>query len=86
MENIFEDRDYLLDKQKIEGELDDELDALQNEVISFMGNFSLTEYDQKLIKGIIKKPAFQINEIWNTKERSSYSTNENSKKFIKCSR
>ena len=70
LENNFEDKDYLIEKREIEGDSDDELDILQNEVISFMGNYSLKEYSIKLKNNIIKRPEFQRNEVWNNKQKS----------------
>ena len=37
LENTFEDKNYLIEKKEIEGDIDDDdIDITQNEVISFM--------------------------------------------------
>lgn len=70
-DNNFEDKNYLTEKREIEGDFeDDDIDITQNEVISFMGNFSLAEYALKLKNKIIKRPQFQRNEVWNNKQKS----------------
>lgn len=71
LDNNFEDKNYLLEKMEIEGGLEnDDIDITQNEVISFMGNFSLAEYAAKLKNGIIKRPQFQRSEVWSNKQKS----------------
>lgn len=71
LDNNFEDKTYLLNKKEIEGDIDyDDIDITQNEVISFMGNFSLAEYTSKLKNHIIKRPQFQRNEVWSNKQKS----------------
>lgn len=71
LENTFEDKNYLIEKKEIEGDIDDDdIDITQNEVISFIGNFSLAEYASKLKSGIIKRPNFQRNEVWSNKQKS----------------
>lgn len=72
-ENDFEDKHYLEDKIDIEGdpnEDEEEVDILSNEVISYVGNYSLPEYARKLENGIFIKPNFQRNEVWNLKQKS----------------
>lgn len=61
-ENDFEDKSYLENKNELEGydsdNEDNDIDILENEVISYVGNFSLPEYASKLTQGIIKNLIF----------------------------
>ncbi len=71
-ETDYENSEYLETKSEIEGESDDysgEVDILKNEVISYVGNYSLLEYSNKLGKEFIK-PNFQRNEVWDNKAKS----------------
>lgn len=72
LENDFEDKTYLAEKRELEGDPEDEyeeLDILENDVVSFVGNFSLAEYAKKLDIEFIK-PAFQRNSVWKPKQKS----------------
>ncbi|MCK9225989.1 MAG: DUF262 domain-containing protein [Candidatus Muirbacterium halophilum] len=71
-EDECEDKEYLENKIAIEGdeEVEDGIDILKNEIISFVGNFSLPDYKLKLDKKIFIKPEFQRNEVWNFKQKS----------------
>lgn len=73
-ENDFEDKSYLENKNELEGydsdNEDNDIDILENEVISYVGNFSLPEYASKLTQGIIKKPDFQRRSVWSPRQKS----------------
>ena len=62
IDDVYDDEpldENLTDEEKAE----DDVDILQNEVISYFGNYSLSEYHSKLGKVFIK-PDFQRNEVW----------------------
>lgn len=62
--------EQLLDNNQTDDEkADDDMDILQNEVISYFGNYSLLEYYSKLNKTFIK-PAFQRNKVWTNYTKS----------------
>jgi hypothetical protein len=70
----FEDKEYLEEKEEIEGlenpdEDESDVDILEHEVISYVGNFSLLEYSNQLDKDFIK-PEFQRNDVWDRKAKS----------------
>ncbi len=69
----YEDLDYIETKNAIEGDPNDddfdEFDIIENEVISYVGNYSLLEYSNKLNKEFIR-PNFQRNEVWDNKAKS----------------
>lgn len=73
-ENDFEDKLYLENKIALEGvEADNEeydVDILQNEVISYVGNFSLPEYALKLKDKTFKRPEFQRKSVWTPRQKS----------------
>ena len=73
-ENDFEDKSYLENKSELEGNDSDneenDIDILENEVISYVGNFSLLEYASKLEQGIIKRPDFQRRSVWSPRQKS----------------
>ncbi len=58
--------DFLTDDEKA---LDEEIDIIENEVISYVGNYSLKEYNDKFTSNFIK-PNFQRNEVWSTQTKS----------------
>lgn len=68
IENDFEDKLYLENKIALEGteadNEDNDVDILENEVISYVGNFSLPEYASKLKDEIFKRPEFQRKSVW----------------------
>lgn len=74
IENDFEDKAYLENKLELEGnDADNEdydVDILENEVISFVGNFSLLEYASKLKSEIIVRPNFQRRSVWSPRQKS----------------
>lgn len=47
-------------------------EILDTEVFSFMATFPLSEYADKLSKGIFIKPEFQRNSIWDTRTQSRF--------------
>lgn len=62
IEDVYDDEpldEDLTDEEKAE----EDVDILQNEVISYFGNYSLSEYHSKLGKVFIK-PVFQRNKVW----------------------
>ena len=69
----YENKEYIEERNDIEGNPNDEIvddyDILENEVISYVGNYSLLEYSNKLNKEFIK-PNFQRNEVWDNKAKS----------------
>ena len=69
----YENKEYIEERNDIEGNPNDEFvddyDILENEVISYVGNYSLLEYSNKLNKEFIK-PNFQRNEVWDNKAKS----------------
>ncbi len=74
IENDFEDKLYLENKIALEGteadNEDNDVDILENEVISYVGNFSLPEYASKLKDEIFKRPEFQRKSVWTPRQKS----------------
>ena len=48
---------------------DEDVDIIENEVISYVGNYSLREYYEKFNSNFIK-PHFQRNEVWSVQTKS----------------
>lgn len=68
--NDFEDTDYQIEKDEIEGDETDEIDILSNKILSFIGNYSLRQYRENMDNKLFIKPHFQRNSVWTRKMES----------------
>lgn len=63
--NDFEDTEYQIEKDELEGDDIEEFDILSNRIISFIGNYSLRQYRENMDNKLFIKPHFQRNSVWN---------------------
>lgn len=68
-EEILKEIDINGDMTDEEKSSDEDVDIIENEVISYVGNYSLREYYEKFNSNFIK-PHFQRNEVWSVQTKS----------------